>query len=83
MKTLFTILTVSKVIKKSKRPMKRSIFTLSQVIVELTTLLAKIIILPFTLYKTIKKYKQSKNKIVTSKNNVVNFSDYKKKNKVS
>jgi hypothetical protein len=82
MKTLLTILTISKLVNKSKKPMKRSIFTLSQVVVELTTLLAKTIILPFTLYKYYKKYKQSKTKIAPPKN-VVSFSDYKKKRKVS
>lgn len=82
MKTLFTLLTISRLIKKSKKPMKRSIFTLSQVVVELTTLLVKIIILPFTMYKYFKKYKQSKIKTVPPKN-VINFSDYKKRKKVS
>jgi hypothetical protein len=82
MKTLFAILTISRLVNKSKKPMKRSIFTISNVVVELTTLLAKIIILPFTLYKTYKKSRQSKKKIVKSKN-VISLSDYRKKKKIS
>lgn len=82
MKTLLTILTISKFTKRNKKSLKRSIFTISEVVVDVTTILAEIIILPFTLYKKYKHYTQSKSRVVTPKN-VINFSDYKKRKKVS